>query len=240
MARDDEGNRLVPSPAAWLPQGIAVHEVVEAIEKSGRTLDGEARRQVYDAAWSKSVKELTTAAPLHEWYWSGPYDPTSDLSRRYQMGLQQIDAYLKWTTDQRKPWITPKGEMAIELELRPKLGDVEVMVVIDQALINNRNRVEIIDVKTGRRPGEALQLATGAAAIETEFGVKPESGRFWMARTGKATTPVSMLDWPVSRVTEVYAELDDNIRSERFDPTPSPENCNMCPVAKYCGFAQYS
>ena len=282
IATDDEGRRLMPAPGAWLPQGTGVHEAVEAVEKSGRTMTVQDAVRVYHQSFEKATRDLITDAPLDQWYWSGMYDPSTDLNRRKALGEDQILAYFQWITDQRSPWVTPEvpcqrpaavrhaldcerrdgcscpvtpghegpcsteicghrpeGELAVELEIKERLGDVEVLVVIDQIALNNRNRLEIIDVKTGRRPGEDFQLATGAALVEERFGVKPESGRFWMARTGKPTPPVAMLDWPKARVADVYSGLDQNIRAERFDPKPDPKECPMCPVAKHCEFARY-
>lgn len=239
--RDDEGRRLVPAPAAWLPNGIGVHAAIEAYEKSGRTMPAEVMTRVFTQAWDKSVAELMLETPVEDWYWSGPYAPIADLNRRFKLGTEQTLRYRQFTKGRsEKVWLTPEGQPGVELKLRVPMDGFDLVVVIDDVLVNARNRIEVRDHKTGRNPGDPLQLATAATCLKLDMDVDVESGHFWMARTGKTTEPVAMLDWPASRVEDAYGDVLNGIATQSFDPNPSPDNCGMCDMAKYCDFAQYS
>jgi putative RecB family exonuclease len=82
-------------PAAWLPQGSAVHTVAECIELaklSGNPLSLEAAQDVFREEYAKEVGEYTEITPNFDWWFaSGPYRGAADVERRYLIGLEQVE-----------------------------------------------------------------------------------------------------------------------------------------------------
>ena len=238
--RDENGDRLVPVPAAWFPHGVGYHSGAEFLEANGRQASDLELERVFNESFEAEVKHLESRVPVDKWYWSGPYAPRQDLKRRKALGLAQLYKYRDHANAHgKKLWRGDNDAPGTELELTSSIGGVDVRVVIDLVQIAERQVIEIVDHKTGSRPGKDLQLATAAVALEQECGVKATSGHFYMAREGKETNPVMFSDWPASRVGDTYSELEQNIQAERFEPNPSKDQCTMCSLAKYCDFAVY-
>jgi putative RecB family exonuclease len=227
-------------PAAWLPQGSAVHEAAEAWERSGRTMTLEQTQDVFRDSYAQHVNTYLETTPDFEWWFkSGRYGGELDIERRYQIGLEQTQKYLDWYNShpQEVIWIAPDGTPGIELGFDVDLDGVMVRGFID-AIIDLDGEVIVRDNKTGNKPGDDFQLAVYAAALTIQFGIsKPEVGDYWMGRTGKPTLPYTLDQWPVTKVTEAFHDLEENIRAERFDPLPEPAKCRFCDVSYHCEFA---
>jgi putative RecB family exonuclease len=117
------------------------------------------------------------------------------------------------------------------------LDGVLVRGFID-AVIDNGGDVIVRDNKTGNHPGDDFQLGVYGVALAEQFGIPaPEVGDYWMGKSGKATHPFRISDWTRGRVAEKFHELEDNITSGRFDPTPSPDVCRFCDVSASCRYA---
>ncbi|GAB3475413.1 RecB family exonuclease [Amycolatopsis cihanbeyliensis] len=230
-------------PAAWLPQGTAVHAAAEAWERSGRRLSVEQAQQVYRDEYERGVNELADDTPnLTYWFGSGPrYPGPDDVERRFAKGLEQVDRYVTYYTRQHPEeviWITPDGTPAIELEFGVDLGGVEVRGFIDQVIMPHTQASPVVrDIKSGRQPGDEFQLATYARALEQTYDIEITTGDYWMGVSGKPTIPYDLTGWSADRLGDEYAKVDDGIRAERFDPAPEADKCRFCPVANACSFA---
>lgn len=225
-------------PAAWLTQGLALHEAGEAWELSFRAMSLEEAQRIYTESYDKHTNRLCEDTPnFGFWFRSGPYRGKQDIERRYGLGLEQVGRYVTYYTEkhpEEKPLILDDGEPAVEWEFDVKFGDVQVKGVIDFILCDFRPR----DNKSGNKPpnDEGLQLGTYAGVIEQVLGVKPTEGDFWMGKTGKPTVPYDISDWTQQRLADVYGEADEIIREGRFEPDPEPSKCMFCPVAEDCDF----
>ncbi|WP_218951912.1 RecB family exonuclease [Amycolatopsis anabasis] len=223
-------------PAAWLPQGTAVHKAAEEWERSGRAMSLADAQDVFRETYAASVNEMCEDTPnLDFWYRSGPYRGEVDIERRYGLGLGQVEKYIEYYTVKAPDeviWITPDGEPAIELEFDIDLDGVRVKGFIDQ-VVDGKPR----DIKTGNKPGDDFQLGVYGVALEVEHGLKPTEGDYWMGRSGKPTVPYDISEWTRERVTEEFHRLDENIQAERFDAKPEPSKCGFCSVATACPFA---
>jgi len=228
-------------PAAWLPQGTAVHEAAEEYEKSGRDMALNDVQEVFCEAYSREVEKYTDQTPNFEyWFRSGPYGGADDVERRLGIGLGQVKKYVEWYD--RHPeeviWIAPDGTPGIELGFDIDLDGVQIRGYID-AIITNRwsdDAVAVRDNKTGNKPGDDFQLAVYAVALQEQYGVSVGTGDYWMGRTGKPTIPYDLSGWTRARVAQEFRELRDNIESERFEPDPEPSKCMFCDVATSCAF----
>lgn len=97
-------------PAAWTRQGSAVHEAAEAYERSGRTLTLEQAQDVFRESYAKHINEALETTPNFEyWFASGPYGGEKDTVRRFGIGLEQVEKYIRWYDSHPEEviWIAP-------------------------------------------------------------------------------------------------------------------------------------
>jgi putative RecB family exonuclease len=238
-------------PAAWLPQGTAVHEAAEEYEKSGRDMALDDVRSVFCDAYTREVEKYTEDTPNFEyWFRSGPYGGADDVERRLGIGLGQVNKYVDWYD--RHPeeviWIAPDGTPGIELGFDIDLDRIQIRGYIDAVIQTDsgmagdsddgspRPTLVVRDNKTGNKPGDDFQLALYAVALQEQFGVFVDTGDYWMGRTGKPTVFYDLSGWTRERVAQEFRELRENIEAERFEPDPEPSKCMFCDVASSCAF----
>ncbi|MBM7771950.1 putative RecB family exonuclease [Actinokineospora baliensis] len=229
-------------PAAWLPQGTAVHAAIEAYERSGRLLTVDQAQDVFRESYAAEVNASTAHTPnLSFWSRSGPYDGERDIERRYGLGLEQVARYLSYCEGagaEETPWVTPDGTLAVELGFVIELGGVWVRGYIDNVYKHpRRTSLTVRDAKTGRLPGDPFQLGVYALAIEEVYDHEARFGDYWMAQSGKATFPYDLKEWTKPRLTEMFGELDAAITAEDWTPRPDPASCGRCSVSSACPFA---
>jgi putative RecB family exonuclease len=227
-------------PAAWLPQGLAVHEAAEAYERSGRSLSLEQAQDVFRESYTAHTDRLCEETPRFDyWYASGPYAGETDVERRYGLGLEQTAKYLAYYEGKGKDdviWITPDGTPAIELEFDVEIGTTRVRGYID-AVVETPRGVIVRDNKTGKNPGNELQLAVYAQAIWLAYGQAINHGDYWMGRSGKPTVLYDMFEWGPAEVAAEFEEMDAAVKAEKFEPKPDPDTCRFCSVSSACSFS---
>lgn len=230
-------------PAAWLAQGVAFHEVAEVWLKArseGRTFTLEDAREAFRASYEREINQACATTPnLDFWFASGPYRGQDDITRRWGIGLGQVEGFDGWLRDtQEVIWVTPDGTPGIELEFDIDLDGVKVRGFIDAVLQMQDGNLLVRDYKTGNKPGDDFQLATYKVAVEDMADVQVTTGEYWMARTSKPAKPFDLTGWTRERITEMFHRLDEDIRAERFDPKPDPQTCRFCDVAAACEYAE--
>ncbi|SKD59923.1 Inactivated superfamily I helicase [Mycobacteroides abscessus subsp. massiliense] len=231
-------------PAAWLPQGSAVHEAGEAWERSGRTMTLEEMQQVYTESYDNHVNTYCDVTPnLEWWFWSGPYNGEADINRRYKIGKDQCGKMLDWygKHPEEVVWIAPDGTPGIELGFDIDLDGIEIRGFIDLVIETEKGlyaELDVRDNKTGNKPGDDFQLGVYAVAIEEKYGIAVNSGTYWMGRTGKPTKPYDLTDWTRETVRDKFVELQDNINAGNFPPDPEPSKCRFCDVSYSCQYSQ--
>lgn len=236
--------RVWQRPAAWLPQGLAVHEAIEEIEKSHRTLTLEKAEEVFKESYAKHTGRLCEDTPNFEyWFASGPYKGEQDIERRFGLGLEQISRYFAWIEKHpnEKPWITPDGDLAIEIGFDVDLDGVRVKGFIDNVteitLPDGRTIIIVRDVKSGNKPGDDVQLKVYSVVLEQKYGIEVPQGDYWMGRTGKATHPYNLTLITRDEVVEKFHKVDAGIRAGDFPALPDDSKCRFCPVSASCTFA---
>jgi putative RecB family exonuclease len=251
-------------PAAWLPQGTAVHKAAEVWELSERTMSLEDAQDTFRDEYVSEVGRMCAETPnLEYWFASGPYGGQADLERRFSIGLQQVGRYLDYYQGpgaDEVMWRTPEGTPAVELSFDIDLDGVRVRGYIDavpmvkpiiekpksrskkdlaeyaEALAGAKARPIPRDNKTGNMPGDDFQLGVYDVALEDQYGIKADEGDYWMGKSGKPTFPYDLSRWTRQAVTEKFKQVDAEIRAEKFDPKPDEKKCNFCPVATACEF----
>jgi len=208
-------------PAAWLPQGSAVHKAAEEFEKSGRTMSLEEMKAVFAESYAVEVAQYTEITPRFDfWTWSGPYAGKVDLERRYGIGMEQTERYYRYYTETAPDeviWIAPDGTPGIELGFVIELGDVPVRGFIDAIITMPDGSVRVRDNKTGKQPGDDFQLGVYSVAVSEQYGVdRPLTGDYWMGGPGKPTHPYDLSEWTTERLTVEFAELEAMIQQDDF------------------------
>lgn len=231
-------------PAAWLPQGTAFHAVAEEYERrlgGSQPMDLAEAKAMFAEVYSRTIGELCEETPNFEWwFWSGPYSGERDVERRFQIGLEQVEKFVAWRESPGQTiWVTPDGVPAIELPFQVELDGIIVRGFIDAVVVVD-GVLRVRDYKTGNSPGDDFQLGVYALAVEILFGVRPETGDYWMAgKSGKPagpTAPYDLSEWTHDRVTARFHEVEALIQAGRFDPLPEPSKCSFCDVNYHCSF----
>lgn len=232
-------DKVWQKPAAWLAQGSAVHEAIEAFERSGRTMSLEDMEDVFRESYATHINEACEVTPNFEaWFKSGPYDGETDIERRYHIGIAQCAKYRDWcfAHPEEVIWVADDGTPGIELAFDIDLDGVLVRGFID-AVIRHGDEILVRDHKTGNQPGDDFQLGVYAVALKEVHGIEPKIGDYWMGKSGKPTYPYELEEWDRAAVAAKFRELEDNIAAGRFDADPEPSKCRFCDVAWACEFS---
>jgi putative RecB family exonuclease len=228
-------------PAAWLPQGSAVHTVCEHYELrrlAGNPMSLEEALDLFRTEYAMEVSDYTEETPNFDyWSWSGPYNGERDVERRYHVGLEQVTKFVEFSQSQ-VIWIAPDGTPGIELEFKIDLDGILVRGFID-AIVQGPEGPRVRDYKTGNTPGDDFQLAVYALAVSEVYGIdKPQQGDYYMAgKKGKKagpTAPYDLSHWTKEEVSAVFAAVEAKIQAGEFEPDPEPNKCKFCDVNRAC------
>lgn len=228
-------------PAAWFPQGTAVHRAAEVYELTGRKLTLPEAQAVFEVAYTTSVNELLDESPnMVEWFSSGRYGGEEDITRRFEIGRDQVAKYLAYYGEGGKAagikvWVAPDGTPGIELFFEVELGGVAVRGYIDAVMVMPDGEIVVVDNKTGLKPGDEFQLKVYAEALRVLYGLDIKTGFYWMAKpSGKLTKPYDLTTWSSEDVAAEFAAMDAAVKAGRFEPTADPKNCERCSVSTSC------
>lgn len=240
----DRIEKVWRKPAAWSPQGTAVHAGLEAWERSGRTLTLEQVSDVGLSSYTSEINKLLEETPnLRFWFSSGSYTADLDIPRRRAMVPEHLARALGWYEKHpdQTPWTTLDGDPAIELPFSIQLNGITVRGYIDWVGWLDRGILGPRDNKTGRKPGQVMQLKIYGIAIEDHFKFhgapqSVSSGDFLMTRTGKPTYLQDLTQITRDEVGQEFEKLEADINSGKFPPKPSAEVCWSCDVRHSCKY----
>ncbi len=196
--------------------------------------------------------------------YKGPRDIERRYAIGLQQVARYVEYYTE-TAPQEVPWRTPDGKPAVELEFRIDLAGVEVRGLIDVIVMVkpvippprtasgalSKSKAALADYekardeakprpiprdnKSGKKPGDAFQLAVYDLEVEELTGQRAFVGDYWMGDTGKPTKPYDLAEWDRARIADVFQRADEGIRAEEWTPNPGPA-CERCGVATSCPF----
>ncbi|MEU3690510.1 RecB family exonuclease [Streptomyces narbonensis] len=227
--------------AAWLAQGVAVHSAAEEFEKSGRTMPLEDVQAVFGSVYTRMANEGLEKEPAEEdWQASGPYTGFVDLERRWHLGLEQCEKYVRWYKEHpdEQIWKSPSGEAAIEKRFDIEVAGVKVIGFIDQVINHPKHGPLVRDIKTGVIPkvDDTFQLDVYALAMKRLHDLDCKAGDYWSGKSGKPSR-VRKLDIHTSGVEDIFKAMDDGVKAGRYTPKPDSEKCGRCPVQRSCKYA---
>ncbi|QJD50278.1 Cas4 exonuclease [Mycobacterium phage Iwokeuplikedis] len=131
----------------------------------------------------------------------------------------------------------PAIELSFSIILETPLGPIRVRGYIDAVVVVN-GEPRVRDYKTGNKPGDDFQLGVYALAIETLFGVKVNTGDYFMAgKKGKKpviTDPFDLTEWTRDKIAERFHEVEVKIQAGDFEALPEADKCAFCDVSYSC------
>ncbi|WP_234019129.1 PD-(D/E)XK nuclease family protein [Streptomyces sp. Tu6071] len=230
--------RVVPRPAAWSAHGTAFHSAAEALERSGGSMTLEEAVQAFSDQYSALInKGLAKEANTDLWMSAGPYSGGEDIERRYILGQEQTARYVEWWNENKPEiWMTPSGDLAIELYFITELGGVKVRGYIDLITLDADDNARVRDLKTGTTKSK-FQLETYKTAIEKIYNVPVQRGDWYFGKTGGLSRPLALDQVSEYEVGQRFANMDAGVKRGDFPANPGYD-CNFCDVSHACSVAQ--
>jgi hypothetical protein len=196
-----------------------------------------------EAAFTQAFQKQLDEYPDADWMISGratkanPVGEDADWWRAN--GPIMVQRWMEW--DQGSPWeiwIAPDGRPGIELEIMVKVDAYQpIKMFIDRvyATAPNNQRPVILDIKTGtREPDSHGQLGIYKVGVELFYPeVQIAGGCYWMARTGLATSVMTLHQYTPALFSEYMRRLRIARQTGVFIPNPS-NMCKGCKVNEHC------
>ena len=233
----------VPKRPSWASVcGSAFHTATEVSDRADFGIDLGLPLEFNDIL-DEMIPHLEKASgfPKSEWMISGRANKTTPNKEDETFWRTNGPAWARLYREWRRRsswnvWITPDGEPAIEVELRWKIGEINVVGYVDRIMIDERNSLGVFDLKSGsREPSSGKQLALYAKGIASRWGeaYRPEWGTYYLARSAKLTIPSYLITYDDGRFEYEFAQSQKMIEAGNFLAYPSGL-CRTCSVNRYC------
>lgn len=227
-------------PAVWTASGVALHEVIDLINKasiSGDSLDVKATwTQVYGDTLERVESE--TGVPREHWKRAGRVSkdkPNKEDAVWWGIdGYRQLLAYQAWLhTSGYRPYVHD-GVVLSEFETSTAFGNVQVKGFLDAVMQAPDGTLIVMDAKSGTRvPSSVTQLGLYATALRMTLGLDITQGAFMMTRKGELTDWYDLSKYTEQFFTPLFTGLKKAIDMEVFLPNPG-DACFTCDVATSC------
>lgn len=190
----------------------------------------------FDAAIAEEAEKSGFAVDDWIQLGSAATNPKNMIKGWRTRGPECVQNFIDWyEASGYQVWITPAGQPAIELELRPMFGDIEVLMYIDLILYDHRGLL-VMDLKSGsKQPDNPQQLGLYASGVELVYGVRPWWSAFYMNRKATVMGPYSTLGhgMSVEFFTQQFAAAERGIDAKAFTASPG-DHCAICGVKDAC------
>lgn len=245
--------------------GKAVHRVIDTIETSiaggvepSVFGDPMTLQTLWDMYFAVEIQETVRASGVPSEAWRVPNRGLEGYDWWRVQGMDMVGRYMDARRhDQRSPVVdaaeilyvphTVDGatslERCIEYEMTMDVDGVPVKLVIDQAWRLADGTIVIVDVKTGRTPGDSGQLGLYAHAllqvlhheyIDERSPAPRILGTFYDARKGAYSEPVDLLErHPWEEYLYRVGAAEERRNARYFAPRRS-SFCNGCGVQALC------
>jgi hypothetical protein len=206
-------------------------------------------RTVFLEEFEKALlsEQASSGFAVDDWFGAGRGTPAKDIAAWLTRGPDCVQAFTDWyEASGVKIWVTPDGQLALELALMADFGGVPVHVRPD-IVLDMGGALVVTDLKSGATaPASMRQLGIYASGIEQVYGIRPKYGAWFMARgTGPRGTPPEELTYfqrPVPLDAVKYSlpyltrQIQMFVRAREqgiFIANPG-EECRRCGVAHAC------
>lgn len=199
-------------------------------------------KEEFNKAFQECISEEVDrwGNPLNTWRASGKrskaYPDKEDKSYWDKEGPIHVQRWIDWREqnyNQHPLWVTPDGELGVELNLTVYFGKVKVKAIIDR-VINVNGYLAVVDLKSGSKsPSSLLQLGVYASAIQIKYGVRPSLGAYFSTRKGESLGFESLDHLSIPRLTFLFETFVENARKGKYLPMPG-DHCSWCDVRKAC------
>lgn len=154
----------------------------------------------------------------------------------YENGYEFFKSWVTWRENSPwKIWQLPNGEPAIEVGVDVEFGGIPFKGAIDRIFVTEEGQLVILDLKTGARtPQSDLQLQVYACMVERAFGIRPQYGCYWMARTGQTSPPVDLSEFTLKKLDDIVGSFQRAREHNVY--LPNFEGCKMCSLTEYCSY----
>ena len=232
-------------PAGWMYHGTAVHEAIEAWEKSGRTMTEEELNLLYLTTYRTLVNEKLETSPLGEWLTGGFKKAEADLSDREDVGWYQVQDYVQEALKARDIWEVVESEK----EFNILINGIWLNGFIDQIWRDKiTGELTSVDLKSGAKvPAAPVQLAIYNYALRVLYPDDTIANEaYWMhlgrpaSKTGKTKSKPSrwvaedLSDWPVERLAAWLQDMDKAELQGIYLPSPTDGCERICGVSQFC------
>lgn len=244
--------KLEEKPSTAAVAGKIIHSATEAVDNlifSGVT-DREKLQEAWSAQAVVSMNELvaevagTKYADPQSWKAygrpTGPKPRGEDLAWFLRDGIPTaLNQYVEWRLTE--PWdvmAMPDGSPAIEIPFEFDLAGIPVRGYVDRVFVSRKTGAPlVVDLKSGLKPKNDIQLAVYSRALEEQLGQPFSWGAYYygMKRGGQLTDFIDLSYWTDDRLLAIYGPADSAISQQLFIPNPG-DACFHCPLTEHCSF----
>ena len=223
---------VAESPSYWLAGGKAVHECTEIYDIKPEGFDPTA---MFIERWEHNYKMADNGMPWRAGGRATKANPNKEDAEWWLAnGPRMVDYWIQFRDDSGwKIWDTPAGIPAIETEMNQQINGVNIKAFLDRIMVAPSGELVIVDIKTGAEPKSQTQLGIYAVLVEKTFGIRPQLGSYFMARTGELTTPVSLERFTEARLGSWAKGFEIAVSNKIFIPSTG-FMCGTCSVNSSC------
>jgi putative RecB family exonuclease len=223
---------VAESPSYWLAGGKAVHECTEIYDIKPEGFDPTA---MFIERWEHNYKMVDNGMPWRAGGRATKANPNKEDAEWWLAnGPRMVDYWIQFRDlGGWKIWDTPAGIPAIETEMNQQINGVNIKAFLDRIMVAPTGELVIVDIKTGAEPKSQTQLGIYAVLVEKTFGIRPQLGSYFMARTGELTTPVSLERFTEARLGSWAKGFEIAVSNKIFIPSTG-FMCGTCAVNSSC------
>ena len=175
---------------------------------------------------------------LEDWFYSGRMKPENSVAWWDENGPALAQRFIDWyeAHPDVTVWITPDGKPAVELELRVKFGNTEVVMAID-VILKMGTALVVTDLKTSAKaPESSRQLGIYACGVELMGWPRPKYGAYFLPRS---ETPfdrpvdLSAPQYSIDYFTREFQMFEQGVKAGIYPANPG-RSCGRCSVAHAC------
>lgn len=227
-------------PAVWTAAGVALHEVIDQINRASVSGDSIDIRMEWNLAYGATLEKVEEDTGIAREHWKRAGRQSKEKPNKEDSiwwgieGARQLIVYQHWLQTSGHHVYTTDEAVYSEFETTATFGDVTVKGFLDAVMVDPNGEPYVMDAKSGTRvPSNVMQLGLYAAALRLNGGPDISKGAFFMTRTGELTDFYDLSKYTDEYFIPIFKGLKMGIDNGIFIPNPG-EACFTCDVAEAC------